>query len=883
MNKRLLNKAYEPLAVEEKWYQFWLEGGYFRADENSSKPPYSIVIPPPNVTGSLHMGHALNNTLQDIMARYKRMSGYNVLWLPGTDHAGIATQNVVEKQLALKNISRKKLGRELFIDKVWEWKEEFGGVIVNQLKKLGASSDWSRERFTMDEGLSLAVKEVFVQLYNDGLIYKGDYIINWCPRCQTALSDLEVEHEEEKGRLYHIKYPVKGEAETIIIATTRPETLLGDTAVAVNPEDIRYKKYLGKKVVLPLVGREIPVISDNHVDMNFGTGALKITPGHDFNDFEIGKRHDLQVISVMDKEGNINEHGFSYSGLTIQVCRDSVVKDLKSQGLLLKIEEHPHSVGHCYRCRTIVEPMISKQWFVKVESLAKPAIDAVKEGKTRIIPKQWENTYFEWMENIKDWCISRQIWWGHRIPAWYCDNGHITVTADSPEKCSLCKSDKLDQETDVLDTWFSSALWPFSTMGWPDKTKELDLFYPTSLLVTGFDILFFWVARMMMMGLKFMGEVPFDDVYIHALVRDAEGRKMSKSKGNVIDPLTVIEKYGTDAFRFTLAAFASQGRDIKLAEDRIEGYRNFANKIWNASRFALMNLDDYSGEPGLPPRNEMALPERWILARLNRTVSSVVLFLDSYRFNDAANCIYQFVWHEFCDWYIEMAKSALYGKEGAKKREVSQAVLLEALKTIFKLLHPFMPFITEELFSHLPKESDSIMTSPFPEPTPSLVDDKAENEMNLVIDIVKTIRNIKGEMGLPPSSVTDLIIKEGSKQALNIIMENVKLIKTMAKVSEIKPIDDRPPEGAAMAVVAEMELYVPLKGHIDVEAEKTRLNKELTKVKKDLDIINTKLSNEKFISNAPKEVVDKNRDRLEDLKLVKLKIEESLERLKCLK
>lgn len=888
MKDIFLNKTYDPLDVEEKWYEFWLEGGYFRADENSSKPPYSIVIPPPNVTGSLHMGHALNNTLQDIMARYKRMQGYNVLWLPGTDHAGIATQNVVEKHLALKNISRKKLGRELFIEKVWEWKEEFGGVIVNQLKKLGASSDWSRERFTMDDGLSQAVKEVFVKLYNDNLIYKGDYIINWCPRCQTALSDLEVEHEEEDGQLYQIKYPVKGESGSIIIATTRPETLLGDTAVAVNPEDERYKKYLDKKVVLPLVGREIPVISDSHVDMNFGTGALKITPGHDFNDFEIGKRHDLEVISVMDKEGNINEHGYSYSGLTSQNCRSSVVKDLEEQGLLVKIENHPHSVGHCYRCRTIVEPMISEQWFVKVESLAKPAIDAVKEGKTRIIPKQWENTYFEWMENIKDWCISRQIWWGHRIPAWYCKSGHITVTVESPKECSSCGSNELNQETDVLDTWFSSALWPFSTMGWPDDSKELDLFYSTSLLVTGFDILFFWVARMMMMGLKFMGKVPFKDVYIHALVRDAEGQKMSKSKGNVIDPLTTIEKYGTDAFRFTLAAFASQGRDIKLAEDRIEGYRNFVNKIWNASRFALMNLDDYSGEEGTLSLNEMALPERWILTRLNRTVLNVTSFLDTYRFNDAANCLYQFVWHEFCDWYIEMAKSALYGKEGAKKREVSQAVLFTVLKTNCKLLHPFMPFITEELFSYLPKEgnnveSDSIMVKQFPESIPEFIDNRAEDDMNLVMGVIKAIRNIKGEMGLPPSSTTELKIKEGSKQTLEIISKNFQLIKTMAKVSEITYIDGGPPEGAAMAVVSEMELYVPLEGNINIDDEKKRLNKEFIKVEKDLDVINKKLSNKKFISNAPKEVVDKNKNRLEDLKNIKSKIEESLERLKCLK
>jgi len=878
-----LKKAYEPLEVEEKWYKFWLEGGYFRADENSGKPPYSIVIPPPNVTGSLHMGHALNNTLQDIMARYKRMKGYNVLWLPGTDHAGIATQNVVEKQLALKNISRKKLGRELFIKRVWEWREEFGGIIVNQLKKLGASSDWSRERFTMDEGLSKAVKEVFVKLYHDGLIYKGDYIINWCPRCQTALSDLEVEHEEEKGHLYHIRYPIKGKDNSIVIATTRPETLLGDTALAVNPEDERYSAFVGEKALLPLLGREIPVISDNHVDVKFGTGALKITPGHDFNDFEIGKRHSLDVISVMDKEGNINEHGHSYRGMNSYECREALVKDLTEEGLLLKVEDHPHSVGHCYRCRAVVEPMISKQWFVKVETLARPAIDAVREGRTRIVPKQWENTYFEWMENIKDWCISRQIWWGHRIPAWYCQNGHITVTAENPQACSTCGIEELDQETDVLDTWFSSALWPFSTMGWPEDTKELNLFYPTSLLVTGFDILFFWVARMMMMGLKFMGEVPFRDVYIHALVRDAEGQKMSKSRGNVIDPLTVIDKYGTDAFRFTLAAFASQGRDVKLAEERIEGYRNFANKIWNASRFALMNLDDYSGGAGLPPLDEMDLPERWVLSRLNRTISNVESCLDSYRFNDAAHSIYQFVWHEFCDWYIEMAKQALYGKEGDKKKEISQAVILEVLKSSFKLLHPFMPFITEELFSYLPEESDSIMVAPFPESTPSLIDKELEDDMNLVMEVIKAVRNIKGEMGLPPSSTAELLIREGSDENLDKILKNGKLIESMGRLSAITCIDTGQPDGAAMAVVADMELYLPLKGNIDVDAEERRLKKELAKVDKDLQSLNNKLSNVKFVSRAPKEVVEKNRVRRDDLQNVKLKVEESLERLKCLK
>lgn len=882
MLKKELAKSYEPEAIEERWYKEWIESGAFRADENSDKPPYSIVIPPPNVTGSLHMGHALNNTLQDIMARYKRMQGYNVLWLPGTDHAGIATQNVVEKQLAENDTAREELGRELFVKRVWEWKEESGGVIVNQLKKLGASCDWSRERFTMDEGLSTAVRQVFVKLYDDGLIYKGDYIINWCPRCKTALSDLEVEHQDEKGHLYHIKYPFADGSGELIVATTRPETLLGDTAVAVNPEDERFVKAIGKEVVLPLSGRKIPVIADAHVDIKFGTGSLKITPAHDFNDFEIGQRHNLEVLSVMDKDGKLNENGGDYAGMDRYECRKKIVQDLTEGGFLVKIEDHDHSVGHCYRCSTSIEPMISKQWFVKVKSLAEPAMEAVRSGKTKIIPSQWEKTYFEWMENIKDWCISRQIWWGHQIPAWYCDCGEITVAIEEPVSCSSCGSSDLTRDEDVLDTWFSSALWPFSTMGWPDETKELEKFYPTSLLVTGFDILFFWVARMMMMGLKFMGEVPFKEVYIHALVRDSAGQKMSKSKGNVIDPLVIIDEYGTDAFRFTLAAFAAQGRDIRLSEDRIEGYRNFVNKIWNASRFALMNLEGYSDE-GLPAKSELDLADRWILSRFNSVVGDVTSQLDSYRYNEAAAAIYRFVWHEFCDWYIEMIKPALYDKEGPGRKKAVQAVLAHLLKSTYRLLHPFMPFVTEELHGYITGGAGGIMKCEFPSVDKSFLDKGSEDKMELIMGVIKGVRNIKGEMGVPPSAEVEMQIRGGRKDALADLSENIRYIKSLARLSSFSFIDGSAPEGAAMAVVEDMEVYVPLKGIVDFDEEEKRLKKEIAKVEKEMEFLNRKLSNEDFLERAPAAVVEKNREKVDEFTSTKSKLEASLERITCLK
>ena len=756
-----LAKGYEPHDVEKRWYTEWETKGYFRAAATSDKKPYSIVIPPPNVTGALHMGHALNNTLQDILCRWKRMQGYNVLWMPGTDHAGIATQNVVERQLAAEGKNRHDLGREAFIERVWKWKAESGGQIIGQLKRLGASCDWERERFTMDEGLSKAVRTVFVKLYEDGLIYRANRLINWCPRCHTALSDIEVEHEDHKGHLWHIRYPVAGEpGRFVVVATTRPETMLGDTAVAVHPEDERYSDLVGKMVILPLLGREIPIIADEYVERDFGTGVVKITPAHDFNDFEVGLRHGLDKINVLDESGNINAAGHQYEGMDRFAARTRIVAELEAEGLLEKIEDHPMSVGGCYRCKTVVEPYLSLQWYVKVAPLAERALDAVKSGKTRILPKQWENTYYDWMENIRDWCISRQIWWGHRIPAWFCDHcGEVNVAMEAPTLCTKCGSDELRQETDVLDTWFSSSLWPFSTMGWPDQTAELKTFYPTACLVTGFDILFFWVARMMMMGLHFMDEVPFTDVYIHALVRDAQGNKMSKSKGNVIDPLTVIDQYGTDAFRFTLAAFAAQGRDIKLAEERIAGYRNFCNKVWNAARFTLMNLEGFDPDCVSPDALEFSQGDKWILHRLNETARTIDETLSGYRYNESAMALYQFTWSEFCDWYLELSKQDIYN--GTPERKLAtQYVLWYTLENLLRLLHPFMPFITEEIWQALPgtKTTPTIMQAPYPAYRDDLSFPGDAADMERVMAVIGGIRNIRGEMEVPPSKQISVIL-----------------------------------------------------------------------------------------------------------------------------
>jgi len=874
-------KVYDPHQVEEKWYTFWETKNLFRGDEYSTRPPFSIVIPPPNVTGSLHMGHALNNTLQDMLARYKRMDGFNVLWLPGTDHAGIATQNVVEKQLAEEGTDRHKLGRDAFIARVWKWKEEFGGQIIKQLKKLGCSCDWSRERFTMDEGLSQAVREVFVRLYQDGLVYRGDYIINWCPRCQTALSDLEVEHEDEQGNLYYLRYPIGAPREFLVVATTRPETMLGDTALAVNPGDDRYKKYIGKMAILPLMNRQIPVIADGYVALDFGTGVLKVTPAHDPNDFEIGRRHNLEIVKVIDEAGNMSPLAGRYAGLSRFEARKAVIEDLKKENLFEKIEPFPHSVGHCYRCKTVIEPLVSKQWFVRMKPLAEPAIEAVSKGKTRIIPQVWENTYFEWMNNIRDWCISRQIWWGHRIPAWFCqDCNEIIVSTKPVTRCS-CGSSAVKQEEDVLDTWFSSALWPFSTMGWPKKTRDLEVFYPTSVLVTGFDILFFWVARMMMMGLKFMGDVPFRHVYIHALVRDAEGQKMSKSRGNVIDPLEVIEKFGTDAFRFTLAAFAAQGRDIRLSEERIAGYRNFVNKIWNASRFTLGNLQDY--DPDRPPgKADLNLADKWILSRVNRTIAEVRQGLDSYKFNEAASALYQFLWHEFCDWYIELAKPSLYQKGDPARKWMAQNVLARVMDASLRLLHVFMPFITEEIWQYLPGSQGSIMVADFPRVNEGEIHSREEAQMELIMKVVGAIRNLRSEMEIPMARKVEVVLYSPNEESLKLLEGTGAYLENLAKTERITfQSRGEKPRASATAVVEEVEVFLPLKGMINLDDEKNRLQKELAKISGDLTRTSQKLQNQEFLNRARPVAVEKEKEKAKTLAEREAKLKEGLERVRA--
>jgi len=862
-----LEKIYSPKEVEERWGKYWDENRLFHGDETSTKKPFSIVIPPPNVTGSLHMGHAFNNTLQDVLARWKRMLGFEVLWQPGTDHAGIATQNVVERQLHAKGINRQEIGREEFIKRVWKWREESGGTINHQLSKLGSSLDWERDRFTMDEGLSKAVREVFVSLYEDGLIYKGDYIINWCPRCTTALSDLEVEHQETQGHLYNIKYQFKNSKNSLTIATTRPETLLGDSAVAVNPKDERYQSMIGETLILPLLGRELPLIGDNYVDSSFGSGALKVTPAHDPNDFELGRRHDLELINVMNPDGSMNEAaGPLYQGLDRFTCRQKLVENLKIQNFLESIEEHTHSVGHCYRCHTVVEPYVSTQWFVKTKPLAKSAIEAVKSGRIHIVPKLWENTYFNWMENIRDWCISRQIWWGHQIPAWNCPAcKKITVARETPKVCSHCEEGDLIQEVDVLDTWFSSALWPFSTLGWPEQTQTLNKFYPTSVLCTGFDILFFWVARMIMMGIRFMDNIPFHSVYIHALIRDSEGQKMSKTKGNVIDPLTMMDKYGTDALRFTLAAFAAQGRDIKLSEERIEGYRNFCNKLWNASRFVLMNLDGYDGTYKLIPNEERPASHRWILSRLNEACREVNHALEEFKFNDAASSIYKFVWNEYCDWFLELSKPHLYG---GNDRKETQNILVYVLGNCLRLLHPFMPFITEEIHSKLPGTTGSMMEDTFPEYKENNVDLEAEKTFSTVINVIDCVRNVRGEMNLNPGLNLDLLIRTRHDHEVTTLNNNTRYINSLGRTNLIQSGPTvKKPRVSISSVCGEMDIFIPLEGKINFTEEKNRVEKELNKIEKDIIVLVKKLSNKNFIDKAPPEVIEKDvREKKSSLK-----------------
>jgi valyl-tRNA synthetase len=880
MSADLLDKGYEPHDVERRWYDFWQENRLFAAEEQSGRPGYSIVIPPPNVTGVLHMGHALNNTLQDILCRYRRLCGDNVLWMPGTDHAGIATQNVVERKLAQDGTDRHALGRERFIAEVWKWRESYGSAIINQLKRLGASCDWERERFTMDEGLSRAVRKVFVELYRQGLIYRGDYIINWCHRCSTALADLEVEHEEIDGNLYHVRYPFAGGVPGgITVVTTRPETMLGDTAVAVNPEDERYRELRATAVVLPLTGREIPIIRDGYVDMAFGTGGLKVTPAHDPNDFEIGVRHDLPRVKVIGDDGRMTAEAGRFQGMDRAECRKAVVADLKAAGLLEKVEAHKHSVGHCYRCKTVVEPNLSRQWFVKAKPLAEKAIAAVRDGRTRIVPETWAATYFDWLENIRDWCISRQIWWGHQIPAWTCEDcGEMVVAEQTPEACPACGSRRLRQESDVLDTWFSSALWPFSTMGWPDRTPLLKTFYPTAVLVTGFDILFFWVARMMMMGLHFMQDVPFRDVYVHALVRDEDGQKMSKSKGNVIDPLQVIERFGTDAFRFTLAAFAAQGRDIKMSDRRVEGYRHFINKLWNAARFALMHLD----RPYAAPAPEaLSLADRWVLSRLSRVTAELAQALDAYRFNDAAAAVYTFVWHEVCDWYLEAIKPALHGKLAPEAREASLAVLGRVLHDVLILLHPFIPFVTEEIWHKLPGAEGSIMRARFPLDG-AAPDPEAERRMGLLIAIISAIRNVRGEMGLPPGMALEALVCAADEDTRATVESHRELVTSLARLKSLEATD-RPqrPRGAATAVARGATIFVRLEGIIDFAKETERLQKELGKLAKELTAVCRKLDNQDFLAKAPADIVAKVNDQHQELLEKQQKIQANLDRIRA--
>jgi valyl-tRNA synthetase len=865
-----ISDRYDPSRVEPRWYAVWEERGYFHASTRSRKKPYSIVIPPPNVTGSLHMGHALNMTLQDILIRYKRMDGYNTLWLPGTDHAGIATQNVIERQLAAEGRTKEDLGREAFVERVWKWKEESGNSIITQLKRLGASCDWKRERFTMDPGLSAAVREVFVRLWEEGLIYQGDYIVNWCPRCQTALSDLEVEREEQDAEFVYIKYG------PLTLGTVRPETKLGDTAIAVHPKDKRYAQYVGKTMTVPSVEGTITlqVVADSAVDPKFGTGVIKVTPGHDPVDFEIGQRHKLPVRTVIGFDGRMTEAAGKYAGLDRFECRKRIVEDMKSLGLVDRIEPYRHSVGVCYRCKSVVEPLISKQWYVRIKPLALPAIKAVRTGRIRIVPHAWTKNYYHWMENIRDWCISRQLWWGHRIPVWYCDaDKSVHVSRKDLTACPKCKG-PLRQDPDVLDTWFSSGLWPFSTLGWPKTTAELKIFYPTSCLVTGFDILFFWVARMTMLGLKFMRQVPFREVYIHALLRDAEGQKMSKSKGNVIDPLTVMDQYGTDAFRFTLAALAAQGRDVRLAEERIEGYRNFANKIWNAARLVLTNLDGY--DPALAKRGTPSVADRWIVSRLADTVQRVRKGLDGYRFNDAASAVYQFLWNEYCDWYLEIAKRSLYQTEDPVIRAVTQRTLVEILETTLRLLHPFMPFVTEEIWQRLPHAGDSIMLAPFPRATRKGRDREAERRMAPVIAIVSAIRAVRSESRISPAVELRVIVKPASRAAAGLVRDAAALIGALSRSALSVEAGAVRPSQSAHAMAGPAEVFVHLEGVVDLGAERGRVLKEIEKARKEIAFLEGKLGRRDFVERAPAEVVERERTRLVEQRQIHDKLSASL-------
>ncbi|HZJ84362.1 MAG TPA: valine--tRNA ligase [Syntrophomonadaceae bacterium] len=875
-----LSSVYEPQLVEDKWYEFWKSNDFFAPSADYSKIPFSIVMPPPNVTGALHLGHALDNTLQDILARFKRMQGYNTLWLPGTDHAGIATQAVVEDALAQEGLTRHDLGREKFLEKVWEWKDLYGNRITSQLSLLGSSCDWTRERFTMDEGCSKAVREVFVNLYEKDLIYQGNYIINWCPRCNTAISDIEVEHEDSSGNLWHIKYFVEDAEDYIVVATTRPETMLGDTGVAVHPEDERYKDLIGKNVILPLVNRVIPIFADDYVDKDFGTGVVKVTPAHDPNDFEMGLRHNLEQIKVIDNHGIMHENAGVYQGLDRFACRKRVIEDLTEQGYLEKIEEHSHAVGHCQRCATIVEPMISKQWFVKMKPLAKPAIEKVTAGEIKFIPARFTKTYINWMENIRDWCISRQLWWGHRIPVWYCDDcGEVIVSKTDPTVCPKCNSTNLRQDEDVLDTWFSSALWPFSTLGWPEATKDLAYFYPTSVLVTGRDIIFFWVARMIFSGIEHMGEIPFADVNIHGLILDGQGRKMSKSLGNGIDPIKVIEKYGADTLRFSLITGVTPGNDIRFHWEKVEGIRNFANKIWNASRFVLMNMEDYKT---INVENKLTLVDYWIISRLQETIKTVTRNLEEYDYGEAAKNLYEFIWDDFCDWYIELAKPRLFRPQDNMERLLVQNVLHDVLSDTLRILHPFMPFITEEIYQYLPSHNRTIMLDKWPIADDEKIWTDFVDDMQDIMQVVRGIRNIRAEFNINPGAKIEaiLIIKDAAKR--EIFTQNSSYIESLANLASLYIEDalDTKPKQAVSAHTHLVEIYIPLEGVIDIEKEISRLEKDFKNAENDLTKATNKLKNEKFLAKAPPEVIAKEKGKAEEAKLKKEGIEKRLQILK---
>ncbi len=870
MCEKHLPTVYDPKEVEDRWYRYWLENKYFHGEPDAKHEPFSVVIPPPNVTANLHIGHALDNTMQDILVRFNRMNGKNTTWIPGTDHAGIATQIKVEQMLReQEGITRHDLGRDEFLKRVWAWKEKYGSTIINQLKKLGASCDWDRERFTMDEGCSQAVREVFVRLYEKGLIYQGDYIINWCPRCQTALSDVEVEHTDMQGHFWHIRYPFADGSGYITIATTRPETMLGDTAIAVHPDDERYQSIIGKEVILPLVGRHIPIVADEYVDPEFGTGMVKITPGHDPNDFEVGQRHSLPIETVIGFDAKMTENAGKYAGMDRYEAREAIVKELAEGGFLVKTEDCQHAVSTCYRCNTIIEPLVSKQWFVKMKPLAEPAIAAVKEGRIKFYPDRFSKLYLSWVENVRDWCISRQLWWGHRIPVWYCDDcGEVIVAREEPTKCPKCNSTKLHQDPDVLDTWFSSALWPFSTMGWPEQTKELNYFYPTSVLVTGFDIIYFWVARMIFMGIEFMGEIPFHDVCIHGLVRDHLGRKMSKSLGNGIDPLEIIADYGADALRYTLVNGVAPGNDMRFHQDKVEASRNFMNKIWNASRFALMHLGSEVPEECEPS----LLANRWFLTRLKHTLDALTRNLQNYDIGEGARLLYDFVWGEFCDWFIELSKPALYGHMGESAKKETSYVLWLSLDTILKMLHPYVPFITEEIWQTMPHEGASIMVEMWPLENLSFEDNDAERDMTELVELITQIRNIRAELGVLPSKEIR-IIYEG-----RLLPEQIAYLKALAKASEIVPLTEKP-EKAVTAVVAGITAYMPLADMIDLDKEMARIKAEIAKMDKEIALASGKLKNPGFVDKAPAAVVEKEREKLSDYQSKREKLVQRLHEL----